>query len=191
MPLYEHTFLARHSLTGQQASALAERFSGVLAENGGSVLDTEYWGLRNLAYRIRNHRKAHYSFFRLDAPAAAVAEMERQMRLSEDVIRSLTVRVDEHEEGPTAVMLARSSRETRRPRRRDADGDGGGGERRRTQARREREPGASEPKAGREAAKAVDASAGQAGNQAEAAGAEPSDDAGRAAGASGTEGDPK
>ena len=122
MPLYEHTFLARHNLTSQQATSLSDRFVEVLTDNGGKVIDSEYWGLRSLAYRIRNNRKAHYSFMRIDAPADAVAEMERQMRLSEDVIRLLTVRVDEHEEGPSAVMLAKSSRESRRPRRRDGDG---------------------------------------------------------------------
>ncbi len=121
MPLYEHTFLARHNLTGQQATALTDRFVEVLADNGGKLVDSEYWGLRSLSYRIRNNRKAHYSFLRIDAPAEAIAEMERQMRLSEDVIRLLTVRVDEHEEGPTAVMLAKSSRDSRRPRRRDSE----------------------------------------------------------------------
>ena len=126
MPLYEHTFLARHNLTSQQATALSERFVEVLASQGGRVVDSEYWGLRSLAYRIRNSRKAHYAFLRIDAPASAVAEMERQMRLSEDVIRLLTVRVDAHEEGPSAVMLAKSSRDSRRPRRRDGDGPGRG-----------------------------------------------------------------
>ena len=124
MPLYEHTFLARHNLTSQQATALADRFSEVLADHGGKVVESEYWGLRTLAYRIRNNRKAHYSFLRIDASAESVAEMERQMRLSEDVIRLLTVRVEAHEVGPSAVMLAKSSRDSRRPHRR-RDGDGG------------------------------------------------------------------
>ncbi len=132
MPLYEHTFLTRHNLTSQQVTALGDRFAEVLTDNGGKVIDSEYWGLRSLAYRIRNNRKAHYAFVRIDAPTEAVAEMERQMRLSEDVIRLLTVRVDRHEEGPSAVMLAKSSRESRRPRRRDGDSGPPRGEPRQT-----------------------------------------------------------
>ena len=126
MPLYEHTFLTRHNLTSQQATALAEEFSAVLTEGGGKVLETEYWGLRSLAYRIGNNRKAHYSFLQIDAPVPAVQEMERRMRLNEDVLRLLTLRVEAHEEGPTAIMRAKVRRDARRPRGRDGEDTEGG-----------------------------------------------------------------
>lgn len=121
MPLYEHTMLATHRLTSQQATTLVEEYAAVLTENGGAVIDSEYWGLRALAYRIRNNRKAHYAFMRIDAPSAAVAEMERRMRLNEDVIRILTVRIDAHEEGPTAIMRAKAGRDSRGGSHRDRD----------------------------------------------------------------------
>lgn len=140
MPLYEHTFLTRHSLTSQQATTLTEEFAVVLTENGGSLIDSEYWGLRSLAYRIRNSRKAHYSFMRTEAPASAVQEMERRMRLSEDVIRVLTVRVDKHEEGPSAMIRAKAGRDSRRSSRRDGED---GEERRRPIEPREPRKGAS------------------------------------------------
>ena len=126
MPLYEHTFLTRHNLTSQQATALTEEFSAVLTEGGGQVLETEYWGLRSLAYRIGNNRKAHYAFLRIDAPAPAVQEMERRMRINEDVLRLLTLRVEAHEEGPTAIMRAKVRRDARRPRGRDGEDTEGG-----------------------------------------------------------------
>ena len=126
MPLYEHTFLTRHNLTSQQATALTEEFSAVLTEGGGKVLETEYWGLRSLAYRIGNNRKAHYAFLRIDAPAPAVQEMERRMRINEDVLRLLTLRVEAHEEGPTAIMRAKVRRDARRPRGRDGEDTEGG-----------------------------------------------------------------
>ncbi len=116
MPLYEHTMLARHNLTSQQATSLADEFASVLTDNGGRIIDTEYWGLRTLAYRIRTNRKAHYAFLRTEAPIGAVREMERRMRLSEDVLRVLTVRVSKHEEGPSAIMRAKTSRENRESR---------------------------------------------------------------------------
>lgn len=121
MPLYEHTFLTRHNLTPQQATGLADRFGEVIAEGGGRLVDQEYWGLRSLAYRIRNNRKAHFCFLRTDAPAAAVREMERRMRINEDVLRVLTVRVNKHDEGATPIMRAKPSRDARRPRRRSED----------------------------------------------------------------------
>ena len=110
MPLYESTFITRPEISGQQAEALAERFAGIITENGGKVEKTEYWGLKSLAYRIKKHRKGHYIMFNLDAPSAAVKEMERNMSLDEEVLRILTVRVKELEEGPSAMMRAKSSR---------------------------------------------------------------------------------
>ncbi len=122
MQLYEHTLIARQDLSPQQAQALAETYSGVLAEQGAEVTKTEYWGLRNLAYRIKKNRKGHYLHFNLRAPADAITELERQERLSDDVLRYLTVRVDALEEGPSVVMQSRSSREERSRRPHD-DGD--------------------------------------------------------------------
>ena len=104
MALYEHVLLARQDLSGQQAEALSEHFKSVLEENGGSVGKVENWGLRNTAYRINKNRKAHYVLMNIDAPAEAVAEMERQMRLHDDVLRYMTIRVEEHEDGPSAIM---------------------------------------------------------------------------------------
>jgi small subunit ribosomal protein S6 len=117
MQTYEHTLIARQDLSPQQAQALAETYSGVLTEHGAEVTKTEYWGLRNLSYRIRKNRKGHYLHLNIRAPADAITELERQERLSDDVLRYLTVKVDELEEGPSAVMQSRSSREerTRRP----------------------------------------------------------------------------
>jgi small subunit ribosomal protein S6 len=128
MRAYEHTFIARQDLSPQQAQALAETYSGVVAEHGGEVTKNEYWGLRNLAYRIKKNRKGHYLHLNLRAPSAAIDELERQERLSDDVIRYLTVRVDELDDQPSIIMQVRSSREERGrrhddgPRRRD-DGD--------------------------------------------------------------------
>ena len=115
MALYEHTFLARQDISAQQADALAEQFKGVLEEHGGSVSKTENWGLKTSAYRIQKNRKCHYIHMNVDAPAEAVSEMERQMRIHEDVLRYLTIRVEEHEEGPSA-MMKKSDRDDR-PRR--------------------------------------------------------------------------
>jgi small subunit ribosomal protein S6 len=120
MQFYEHTLIARQDLSPQQAQALADTYSGVLTEHGAEVTKTEYWGLRNLAYRIRKNRKGHYLHFNLRAPADAITELERQERLSDDVLRYLTVRVDALEEGPS-VMQSRSSREERSRRHEDGD----------------------------------------------------------------------
>ena len=97
MSLYEHVFLARQDISAQQVEALLQSFRTILEERGGTVAKTEYWGVKSLAYRIKKNRKAHYTLMNLDAPHEAVAELERKMRLSTDVIRFLTVRVDEHE----------------------------------------------------------------------------------------------
>lgn len=104
MPLYEHVFLARQDLAQAQVDALAENATKIIADNGGSVVKTETWGLRGLAYRIAKNRKAHYVMLDIDAPAAALAELERQTGINEDVIRFMTIRVDAHETGPSAMM---------------------------------------------------------------------------------------
>jgi small subunit ribosomal protein S6 len=124
MRFYEHTFIARQDLSAQQAQNLAETYAGVVAEQGGEVTKSEYWGLRNLAYRIRKNRKGHYLHFNLKAPAEAIEELERQERLSDDVIRYLTVKVDRLDEKPSILMQVRSTREER-SRRSGQDRSGG------------------------------------------------------------------
>ena len=119
MALYEHTFLARQDISTQQAEALVEQFSKVLTDNGGTISKVENWGLRNSAYRIAKNRKAHYLHLNVDAPAPALAEMERQMRIHEDILRYMTIRVEEHEDGPSA-MMKKSDRDDRRPRHNDS-----------------------------------------------------------------------
>jgi small subunit ribosomal protein S6 len=116
MALYETVFIARQDISASQVEALTEAFAAVVAEGKGEVKKKEYWGLRTLAFRIKKNRKGHYVLFNIDAPPPAVAEMERNMRLNEDVLRYLTVRVDALEDGPSAVMQSRGSRDDR-PRR--------------------------------------------------------------------------
>ncbi|WP_173931293.1 30S ribosomal protein S6 [Chelativorans sp. Marseille-P2723] len=123
MALYEHVFLARQDLSQQQVDALVEQFKGVIEAGGGKVGRTENWGVKSLAYRIKKNRKAYFTLMDLDAPAESVKEMERQMSLSEDILRFLTIRVDEHEQGPSAMMQRRDDRSDRGPRRRDQDED--------------------------------------------------------------------
>ncbi len=113
MPLYEHVLIARQDLSNTQAEGLIEHFSTVLADNGGTVKDSEYWGVRTLAYKINKNRKGHYAFLRTDAPSAAVQEMERLARLHDDVMRVLTIKVDEHKEGPSIQMQKRDERDSR------------------------------------------------------------------------------
>lgn len=113
MALYEHVLLARQDITQQQVDALVEQFKGVLEANGGKVGRIENWGLRPLTYRVKKNRKAYYTLLNIDAPAAAVAEMERQMRINEDVLRFLTIRVEEHEEGQSAMLSRRDERRER------------------------------------------------------------------------------
>ena len=139
MPLYEHTVIARPDLSNQQAQDLSTAFSEVITAQGGSVGKVEYWGLRNLSYRVKKHRKGHYLHLNIDAPAAAIAELERTQRIHEDVLRYLTVRVEKHEDGPSQVMVAKSSRDERGPRR-DFDGPRGGGRDRDRGDRPDREP---------------------------------------------------
>ena len=120
MPLYENVFIARQDISGAQVDALADQFTQLIADQGGEVKKRENWGLRNLAYRMNKNRKGHYVLFNIDAPAPAIAELERTMRINEDVLRYLTIRVDALEEGPSPVMLNRGSRDDR-PRRSDRD----------------------------------------------------------------------
>ena len=125
MPNYEHVFLARQDVTSQQVEALTAQFKGVIEANGGSVGKSEYWGVKSLQYRIKKNRKAHFTLLNVTAPPAALAEMERQMAISEDIIRFMTISVDVLEEEPSA-MLRKSDRDDRR----DDDrgfGFGGGG----------------------------------------------------------------
>jgi small subunit ribosomal protein S6 len=110
MALYEHVFLARQDLSQQQVDELVTQYKGVIEAGGGSVGRVENWGLKSLTYRINKNRKAHYTLMDLDAPSAAVNEMERQMGLSEDVLRFITIKVDKHEEGPSAMMQKRDDR---------------------------------------------------------------------------------
>ncbi|SKA28666.1 30S ribosomal protein S6 [Consotaella salsifontis] len=124
MALYEHVFLARQDISSQQVDQLVEQYRGVIEENGGSVGKVENWGLKTLTYRINKNRKAHYTLMNISAPAAAVQEMERQMRFNEDILRYMTIRVEEHEDGPSAMMQKRDDRPRRggrddRPRRDD------------------------------------------------------------------------
>lgn len=118
MALYEHIFLARQDISAQQVDALVEQYKGVIESFGGKVGRVENWGLKSLTYRIKKNRKAHYALMDIDAPAAAVHEVERQMRINEDVLRYMTIAVEAHEEGPSAMMQKRDRDD--RPRR---DGD--------------------------------------------------------------------
>ncbi|MCP8940255.1 30S ribosomal protein S6 [Alsobacter sp. SYSU M60028] len=124
MSLYEHVYLARQDVTAQQVEAMTEQMKSVIEANGGKVEKIEYWGVKTLAFRIKKNRKAHFSLLNISAPPAAVAEMERQMRINEDILRFMTVSVEELEEGPSAMMQKRDRDE------RDDRGDrgfGGGG----------------------------------------------------------------
>lgn len=110
MPYYENVFIARQDISASQVDTLTDAFAGAIENLGGKVAKREYWGLKNLAYRIKKNRKGHYVLLNLDAPADAVQEMERQMRINEDILRYLTVRVDELEEGPSIMMQSRGDR---------------------------------------------------------------------------------
>lgn len=120
MSLYECVFIARQDISAQQVETLTAELTNILTQGGGSVSKTEYWGLRNIAYRVKKNRKGHYVLLNIDAPSAAVKEMERQMSINEDVLRTLTIRVEELEEGPSAMMQSKNSRDER-PRRGDGD----------------------------------------------------------------------
>ena len=142
MSYYENIFIARQDISAAQVDTLADSFAAIIAALGGTVTKKESWGLKNLSYRIRKNRKGHYMLFNIDAPPAAVAEMERNMRLNEDVLRYLTVRAETLEEGPSAMLQSRQ-REGGREGGRD-----GGRERFRDRYDRPRRDRAPEPGAG-------------------------------------------
>jgi len=125
MPLYEHVYLARQDVSAQQVEELTAQFTGVIEQLGGKVTKNEYWGIKSLTFRIRKNRKAHFTLLNVDAPPAAIVEIERQERINEDILRYLTVRVDELEEGPSA-MMRKADRDRERDERREG-GFGGGG----------------------------------------------------------------
>jgi small subunit ribosomal protein S6 len=129
MALYEHTFIARQDVSPQQVDALVAEVSSLVREMGGDVKKTEYWGLKNLAFRIKKNRKGHYAHLALDAPPAAVHEMERRLKINEDILRFLTIRVDELPKEPSAILAKREERKRR-------DGDFGGGGRDRDRGER-------------------------------------------------------
>ena len=108
MPFYENVFIARQDLTPNKVTELADKFAAVIEQNGGKVAKREDWGLRTLAYKIQKNRKGYYTMFNIDAPAAAVVEMERLMRLDENLLCFLTVKVDELEEGPSVMLEAKN-----------------------------------------------------------------------------------
>lgn len=141
MALYEHVFLARQDVTAQQVETLTEQLKSIITAGGGKIAKSEYWGIKSLAYRVKKNRRAHFTLLNIDAPAAAVAEMERQMRINEDVIRLLTIRVDEHEEGPSAMLRKREDS--------DRDDRGERGERRGGSGRFDRERGGGGDRGGR------------------------------------------
>jgi len=114
MALYEHVFLARQDVSGQRVDELVEQFKGILETGGGSVGKSEYWGLKSLTFRINKNRKAHYTLMNIDAPHTAVAEMERQMGINEDVLRFLTIRVEELDDEPSVQMQKKERDERRR-----------------------------------------------------------------------------
>jgi small subunit ribosomal protein S6 len=124
MPLYEHVFLARQDASPQQVEELTAQMTGIVEQAGGKIAKTENWGVRSLTYRMNKNRKAHFVLLNIDAPSSAITEIERQERISEDVIRYLSVRVDEHEDGPSAMM-----RKADRDRERDDRGGGFRGDR--------------------------------------------------------------
>ena len=113
MSLYEHVFIARQDLSIPQAESLIDHFSKILLDNGGQVISHEYWGLKTMAYKINKNRKGHYVLIQSDSPSAAVHEMERLMRLHEDVMRVMTIKVRRHQEGPSAVMQSKAKGEER------------------------------------------------------------------------------
>ena len=116
MSLYENIFIARQDISGAQVDALADTFTQLVTDNGGEVKKREYWGVRSLAYRMRKNRKGHYVLLNIDAPPPAIAELERTMRINEDVIRYLTIRVDALDEAPSVIMQSRGSRDDRQRR---------------------------------------------------------------------------
>ncbi len=110
MALYEFIYLARQDVSAAQVEEMTKNYTELLEANGGKVTKTEYWGLKSLAYRVKKNRKAHYSLLNIDAPHSAVAEMERQMRINEDILRFMTIAVDELEDGPSVMMQKRDDK---------------------------------------------------------------------------------
>ncbi len=125
MPLYEHVFLARQDVSNAQVETLTKEYTDVIEQGGGKITKSEYWGVKSLAYKIKKNRKAHFSLMNIDAPHEAVAEMERRMGLSTEIIRFLTIKVDEHETEPS-VMMRKSDRDERGDRGFGRGGRGGG-----------------------------------------------------------------
>ena len=115
MPLYEHVFIARQDISPAQVEGLTETLAKIVTDNGGKIEKSEYWGLRNLQYKINKNRKGHYSLFNIDGPAAAVQELERQQKINEDILRALTLRVETLDEEPSPVLSRRDRSE--KPRR--------------------------------------------------------------------------
>lgn len=120
VPLYEHVFLARQDLSQSQVDTLAATATEIVENNQGKVVKTETWGLKNLAYKIKRNRKAHFVMLNIEAPGDTILELERQTAINEDVIRWMTIRVDEHEDGPS-VMMRKTDRDQRRRREREGN----------------------------------------------------------------------
>lgn len=123
MPLYETVFIARQDISAKQAEDMTKAFTKIVNDNGGQVKKTESWGLRTLAYRIKKNRKGHYALIHSDAPAAAIAEMERNMRLHEDVLRYMTVSIEKLPEGPSPILRRSEDEEGRDGERREFSKD--------------------------------------------------------------------
>ncbi|MEE4205792.1 MAG: 30S ribosomal protein S6 [Erythrobacter sp.] len=121
MALYEHIFLARQDLSQAQVDALAATATEIVEQNEGKVTKTETWGLKSLAYKIERNRKAHFVMLNIEAPGSVVAELERQTRINEDIIRYMTIRVDAHEDGPSVMMRKNERERKRRSDREDRD----------------------------------------------------------------------
>tara|TARA_B100000989_G_scaffold286323_1_gene254865 strand:+ start:1944 stop:2339 length:396 start_codon:yes stop_codon:yes gene_type:complete len=113
MAIYECVFIARQELTAAQTEQLSKDLTKIVSANSGEVKNQEYWGLRNLAYKIRKNRKGHYTMFHIEAPSSTIEELERNMRLNEDILRYLTVKIDTLPEGPSVMMTARPDRPRR------------------------------------------------------------------------------
>lgn len=114
MSLYEHVFICRQDISQQQVEKLTENLTAILTEQGGSIEKTEYWGLRSLAYRVKKNRKGHYSLLNITADHTAISEMERQMSLNDDILRFMTIRVEEHDEEPSAPLSSKNKDERKR-----------------------------------------------------------------------------
>ena len=119
MTLYESVFIARQDVSATQVDSLTDSFEKIIVDNGGSVERREYWGLRTLAYRVKKNRKGHYVMFNMDAPSDAVQEMERNMRLNEDILRYMTIKIEGMREDASPIMQGKGDRDRDRDRDRD------------------------------------------------------------------------